>query len=176
LSIQCVSLKMKSLLRAVDEKSGQILTHLLRERHARIGELADLISASSDMEVLIKIRKVINEKAREILGMPILTFEHCKTDLLTGEKITFSWWLREEVIDYLYSAELLDIFDEKDALRVITFLPLQDKNVEVKVEDGSLTISGKWYRREIPLFYPVEKKTSKTLNNGILEIILKKVG
>jgi len=167
---------MKSLLSAVDEKSGLILIHLLRERHAGIRELADLISASSDMEVLIKIRKVINKKAKEILGMPILTFEHCKTDPLTNEKITFSWWLREKTVNYLYYDELLDIFDEKDALRVITFLPSQDRNVEVKVEDGLLAISEKECRREIPLSCPVEKKVTKNFNNGVLEVILKKVG
>ena len=176
MGVRCISVKMKSLLKAVDEESWQILTYLLRERHAEIRELADLVSASSDMEVLIKIKKVINEKAREILGVPILTFKHCKTDPLTNEKITFSWWLREDVIDYLFPAELFDIFDEKDILRVITFIPSHDKKVEVKVEDGFLTISGKEYHREVPLSCPVEKETTQNLNNGILEVILKKVG
>jgi len=166
------SSKMKSLLGAVDEKSRQIITYLLRERHAGIRELADLIDASSDMELLLRIRKVINLKAQEILGEPLLTFERSKIDPLTSEKITFSWWLKEELIDELHYAELLDIFDEGNVLSVITLLPPQEKKVEVEVKDDFLIISGKEYRKEIPLFYPVKKKVRKNLNNGVLEVKL----
>ena len=166
--------KIISLLRAVDEKSRQIITYLLRERHAGIRELADLIYASSDMEVLIRIREVINLKARRMLGESLITFERSKIDPLTGEKITFSWWLKGELIDAYYD-ELLDIFDEKNVLRVITLLPPQEEIVEVEVKDNFLIISGKEYHREVPLFYPVEKRVRKNLNNGILEVKLNKV-
>ena len=176
MSAQSISGKIESLLGAIDEKSEQIVRHLLRKRHAGIGELADLISASSDMEVLIHIRKEINPKARDILGKPILTFEHCKIDPLTGERITFSWWLREALINSFYSAELLDIFDENKILRVVTVLPAHERNVEVKVKDDFLIISGKEYHKEIPLPHSVEKRATKNLKNGVLEVRLRKVG
>ena len=163
-------------MRAVDEKSRQIITHLLRERHAGIRKLADLICASSDMEVLIRIREVINPKAREVMGEPLITFERSKIDPLTGEKIVFSWWLKEELMDSAYDDKLLDIFDEKNVLRVIASLPPQEENVEVEVKDDFLIISGKEYYREVPLFCPVKKRVRKTFNNGVLEVKLNKVG
>lgn len=170
------SRKMNSLMRAVDEKSRRILTYLLRERHAGIRELANLICASSDMEVLIRIREVINPKARDIIGEPIITFEHSKIDPLTGEKIVFRWWLKEELMDDVYSDGLLEIFDEKNILRVIASLPPQEENVEVEVKDHFLIISGKEYYREVPLFCTVEKRVRKTFNNGVLEVKLNKMG
>jgi len=163
-------------MRTLDEKSRQIITYLLRERHAGIRKLADLICASSDMEVLIRIREVINPKAREVIGEPIITFERSKIDPLTGEKIVFSWWLKEELMNNVYNNGLIDILDEKNVLRVIASLPLQEENVEVKVKDNFLIIFGKEYYREVPLFYPVEKKVRKTINNSVLEVKLNKIG
>jgi len=167
--------KIISLMKAVDEKSRHIITYLSRERHAGIRELADLIYASSDMEVLIRIREVINPKARDIIGEPIITFERSKIDPLTGEKIVFSWWLKEELMDAVYNDGLLDIFDEKNVLKVIVSLPPREESVEVEVKDDFLIISGKEYHREVPLFSSVEKRVRKTLNNGILEVKLNKV-
>lgn len=168
--------KMVSLMRTVDEKSRQIIIYLLRERHAGIRELADLIYASSDMEVLIRIREVINSKAWEALGEHLITFERSKIDPLTGEKIVFSWWLKEELMDGVYDDGLLDIIDEENFLRVIACLPPQEGNVKVEVREDFLVISGKEYHREVPLFYPVEKMVEKTINNSILEVKLNKIG
>jgi HSP20 family molecular chaperone IbpA len=159
----------------VDEKSRQIITYLLKERHAGIRELTNLICASSDMEVLIRIREIINPKAREVIGEPIITFERSKIDPLTGEKIVFSWWMTEELANSAHDDELVDIMDEKNLLRVIASLPPQEENVDVKVEDSLLIISGKEYYKEVPLFCPVEKKADKTINNGVLEVKLNKV-
>lgn len=170
------SRKMHPLMRAVDEKSRQIITYLLRERHAGIRKLANLISASSDMEVLIRIREVINPKAKEVIGEPLITFERSKIDPLTGEKIVFSWWLKEELMEGLHYERLLDVFDEEDGLRVVACLPPQEKDVNVEVKDDFLIISGREYHREVPLFYPVEKMVKKTINNGILEVKLNKIG
>lgn len=169
------SRKMHSLMRAVDETSRQIITHLLRERHAGIRKLANLISASSDMEVLIRIREVINPKAREVIGEPLITFKRSKIDPLTGEKIVFSWWLEQELVNSIYNDKLLDILDEKNVLRVVASLPPHEENVEVEVKDDFLIISGKEYYKEVPLFYPVEKKARKTINNSVLEVKLNKI-
>ena len=168
------SKKMSLLTRTVDEKSRQIITYLLKERHAGIRELTNLICASSDMEVLIRIREIINPKAREVIGEPIITFERSKIDPLTGEKIMFSWWINEELANSAH-ADYVEVMDEKNLLRVIASLPPQEEKVEVKVEDSLLVISGKEYYKEVPLFCHVEKKADKTLKNGVLEVKLSKV-
>jgi len=59
---------------------------------------------------------------------------------------------------------------------VVACLPPQEREVNVEVKDDLLIISGKEYHREVPLFYPVEKTVKKTINNGILEVKLNKIG
>jgi hypothetical protein len=167
--------KMCSLVRSVDEKSRQIITYLSRERYAGIRKLGELVSASSDMEVLIRIREVINPKAREIIGKPIITFEHSKIDPLTGEKIMFSWWLKEELVNSVYDNSL-DIINEENVLRVIASLPPQEEKVETEIKDDFLIISGKEYYKQVPLFCHVEKRGRITINNGVLEVKLNKMG
>ena len=167
--------RVEALSKGVDEKSKQIVTYLARERHARIKELTDLICASSDMEVLMRIREIINPKAQEITGKPAIKFERSKIDPLTGEKIVFNWWINEELTDSAHD-DFVDVMDEKSLLRIVVALPPQEKNVEVKVNGSLLVISGKEYYKEVPLFCNVEKKANVTLNNGVLEIKLSKVG
>ncbi len=168
--------KIISLMKAVDEKSRQIITYLLRERHAGIRKLADLIHASSDMEVLIRIREVINPKAQKVFGKLLIKFERSKIDPLTGEKVVFHWWLTEDLIEHKDNESPLDIFEEKNGLRVITCLPPQEENINIEVRNDLLIISGKEYHKEILLLYPVEKMVKKTINNGILEIKLNRIG
>jgi hypothetical protein len=43
------------------------------------------------MDILLKIREIINPTAEKIIGYPILSFESLKVDRETGEKVTFSW-------------------------------------------------------------------------------------
>jgi HSP20 family molecular chaperone IbpA len=161
---------------ALDEKSRQIITYLLRERHAGIKELSNLIVASSDMEVLMRIREVINPKAQEAVGKPAITFEQSKVDSLTGEKILFNWWMNEELVDSTYGDYPVEVMDEENLLRVIASLPPREEKVRVTVEDSLLIISGEKYHREVPLLCHVEKAASKTLRNGVLEVKLNKVG
>jgi hypothetical protein len=163
-------------MNALDEKSVHILIYLLKERHAGIRKLADLIHASSDMEVLVKIREVINPKFKEIVGQPLIIFERSRLDPLTGEKITFSWWLNEELMDYIPNGKLLDVYEEKDTLRVIASIPLQEEDVKVEVKDNFLIIAGKKYYQEVVLTSAVEGNVKKTVNNGVLEVVLKKSG
>ncbi len=169
------SMDTNQVMSTFDQKSVQILIYLLRERHAGIRKLADLINASSDMEVLVKIREVINPKGQETMGQPLIVFEPSKLDPLTGEKITYSWWLNEELVDYMPNGELLDLRDEKDTLRVTASIPLQEKDVSVGVKDNFLIIVGKKYHREVLLTGAVDGNVKKTVNNGVLEVVLKKV-
>jgi len=167
------SANMTQIMNALDEKSVQILIFLLKERHAGIRKLADLINASSDMEVLVRIREVINPKVQETMGQPLIIFGLSKLDPLTGERITFSWWLNEELVEHISNGELLDLHDEKDALRVTASIPLQE-DVEVEVKDNFLIITGKKYHQKVLLTSAVEGNVKKTVNNGVLEVVLKK--
>jgi len=170
------SVNTNQFMNTLDEKSIQILIYLLKEKHAGIRKLADLIHASSDMEVLVKIREVINPKFKEIVGQPLIIFERSRLDPLTGEKITFSWWLNEELMDYIPNGKLLDVYEEKDTLRVIASIPLQEEDVKVEVKDNFLIIAGKKYYQEVLLTSAVEGNVKKTVNNGVLEVVLKKSG
>jgi hypothetical protein len=174
LSSQTKSGNIGLLISAVDEKSRQLITYFLREQHAGIRKLADLIHASSDTEVLIRIREIINLKAQQIIGGPLVTFERSKVDPFTGEKIAFSWWLNEELIDNTRNDKLLDILEEKNALRVIASLPLEEKDVKVEVKENFLIISGRKYYQKVRLFCPVKSEVRRTINNGVLEVTLNK--
>jgi HSP20 family molecular chaperone IbpA len=174
LASRSMSENLDQLMSVVDEKSRRIVEYFLSGRQAGIRKLSNLICASSDMEVLIKIRNVINPKAREILGTPLVTFERSKIDLLTGEKISFSWWLNEELIERMPIEQLLDVLYEKNTVRVVVALPSDDKDVEVQVNGKSIIISGKEYHQEVRLFCSVEKEVTKLVNNRVLEIKLRK--
>ena len=168
--------KLHLLMASVDAKSQLMIEYFLRNRYVGIRKLADLIHADSDMEVLTRVREVINPKAQEILGFPLLNFERSKIDPVTGEKIAFSWWLVEELNGFVEDDEILDVFNEKDRIRVVACLPPHLSNVAVEVRDDSLILSGEDYYREIPLLYSVGEKIEKTWNNGILEVRLKILG
>jgi len=77
---------IERISRELDEESKMILWYLWENRHARIDELADLTLASTHMDVLFKIREIINPAAERLTGGPILSFERSKTDYETGKR------------------------------------------------------------------------------------------
>lgn len=166
--------KLDLLLGSLDEKSKEITTYLLRERHAGIKELTALICASSDMETLLKIREIINPKAQRVIGKPIATFYWSKIDCLTGQKIGFNWWADEELASSAHSDYLVDVINEESILRVVAALPSRANEVKVTVADSFLIISGDRYHQEVPLPCLVDEKNEKTIHNGVLEIKLNK--
>lgn len=166
--------KLDLLLSTLDEKSSSITLYLLKARHAGIRELNDLISSPSDMDVLMKIREIINPTAQKVIGKPLATFQRSKIDSLTGEKIMFSWWVDEELVDSAQSDVLVDVIDEKDLLRIVATLPSNEENVSVQLVGSLLTISGQNYHQELQLLCPVEEKIDKTIHNGVLEVKLTK--
>lgn len=168
--------RLDGLITSVDDKSKLVIEFFLRNRYAGIRRLTDLIHADSDMEVLMRVREVINLKAQEILGFPLLNFERSKIDPLTGEKIVFSWWLAEELNGFVEDDDILDVFNEKDRIRVVACLPPHLHDVAVEVRGDSLILSGEDYHREIPLMYSVGEEIEKTWNNGVLEVRLNILG
>jgi HSP20 family molecular chaperone IbpA len=126
------------------------------------------------MEVLMRIKDIINPKAQKIIGKPIITFEESKTDFLTGEKILFNWWTNEEA-DSAEDEYSVEVMEEENLLRIIAALPPQEENINITVADSILIISGEKYHREVSLVCPVEKAAEKILHNGVLEVKLNKL-
>ncbi len=168
--------KLDVLLDALDDKSRDITIYLLKERHAGIRQLTNLICASSDMEVLIKIREIINPESQKIIGRPIIAFLRSKIDLLTGEKIMFNWWADEDLSGSTQTEELVDVIDEKNLLRVVVELPSKEKKINLRLDESTLIISGQKFYKEVPLSCLVEDIMDKTINNGVLEVKLNKRG
>lgn len=172
--------KVNQLMRALDEKSKEIILHIWKNRYAKINDLSSLISAPNDAYILTKIREVINPIAKNILGKPILIFEESKIDPITSNKVLFSWWLSDTIDLIKKEKEMLDIFNEKDHLKIITELSnTKEKDIMVDISDEALMIyadtSNGRYHRTVPLFYAVDNIIEKTYKNGILEVKLKKV-
>jgi len=163
-------------------ESREILWYLWQKGHAVIDELAAVVAAPTHMDILLKIRKIINPTAERIIGSPILAFEKSKIDCETGEKILFSWWLAgREQPGERREETLLDILDEGDHVDVVMeLLGVQEEDILLKIGKDKLTISAntlnKKYHEEISL--PAEVNTqefTKKYNNNILEVRLEKL-
>ncbi len=131
------------ILDAVDEKSRQILWHLWWNRHAEIGELAELTGAETDMEVLSRLKESINLTARRILGKEIVSFQSSKVDSVTREKVLFSWWLEEGLLSSKRVEPLVDIFEENNHVAIIAQLPAPlelAREAQVECKNGVLRI------------------------------------
>lgn len=171
--------KVREIAQGLDPDSEKLLWYLWQKRHARIDELARTIRARTHMDVLIKIREIINPRAEKVMGNPILSFEKSRMDYETGEKILFSWWLiggkRPEE-----KGALLDLFDEGDHLNIVMeLLGAKEEDIALKVERNKLLISvpSMGYQEEIRLPVSVTPENlSKRYNNGILQVKLKKKG
>lgn len=87
---------LTQFLEVFDEKSRAILWYLWWHRHAEISELRDIIDAPGDFEVLHRLKEVINGKAQQLWGKPIVGFEQSKTDPVSGEKVLLAggFWMK----------------------------------------------------------------------------------
>ncbi len=170
------------IVEKLDPAGKKILEYLRLQGHARIDELAELIEAPTHMDVLLKIKRNINPTAEWITGNPVLEFVNSKTDELTGEKVTFSWWF----CGYLMNKEkrkepLLDIFDEKDNFIVIMETSGVEKDdVVFSMEKDKLILFSNLvddkYKAEISLPPEVNRENfTKRYNNNVLELKFKKM-
>lgn len=88
--------EIAEVVRLVDESSAKMLWYFWRNRHARLDELKELLGETSHMDVLFRIKEIINPAARRVLGKPILVFEKSALDYYAGQHVFHSWWLNEE--------------------------------------------------------------------------------
>jgi len=164
----------------LDPESKAIVSYIWHNRFATIDELASLYDASNHMDVLLKIREVINPLAEKIIGSPLLVFEKSKVDPETGKRILFSWWLIGGEGIKERRETLLDLFDEGDYIRIIMELfGVNEENIQLRVNQDKLIIFAdspeQKYQEEIPLPTAVNsRKISKRYENGILEVKLPK--
>lgn len=137
---------IKLFMDALDEKSRKIFWYLRWHGHAMLSELAELIDAATDMEVLHRLRGVINLEGKKIFGKPIVEFSESRVDRMTGEKLLFNWWLTDfEGKDGISGEErnLADIFDEGDQMVIICEIPFSTKlsdRPKVEQNHGILSI------------------------------------
>jgi len=170
---------LERFMEHIDGRSREIIWYLLRNRYVGIRELTDLVR-ETDMEVLTRIREVINPAARKYLRKEIMEFKRSKIDESSGKKVVFKWWLRDDLQLTEKREGLLDVFDELDQIRIIAELPptVEEGDIKVEVNNNSdmLRIIAKapegGYERKVPLFYAVEKVIEKTYKNRILAIKL----
>lgn len=70
---------------------------------------------------------------------------------------------------------LVDVFDERDKIRIIAELPgVKEEDVKLELRRNELTISADKYHKKVELPHAVTKKISKTFKHGILEVKLDK--
>jgi HSP20 family molecular chaperone IbpA len=167
---------LNKMVTELDADSKEILWFLYEHRHARIDTLAKLIEAPTHMDILLRIREIINPTAEKIIGYPILSFESSKVDRETGEKVLFSWWLAGQPHQEK-EEPLLDIFDEDAELIIyLELLGIKEDKLRLRVVNNKLIIDAdKDYHKEIPLPAVVKAKSfTKRYKNNILEVRLKK--
>ncbi|MFQ5795143.1 MAG: Hsp20/alpha crystallin family protein [Candidatus Bipolaricaulia bacterium] len=165
------------IVQQLDQDSQEILWYCWRNGHATIDELSEVMKALAHMDLLHKIKKVINPTAERTIGSPILTFERSRVDPVTGEKILFGWWLMGKKC--LEGREpILDIFDEEDHLTVILELldvQVQEEEILVRAGDDELTVSARGYHKKFSLPAEVHSEVfTQRCNNNMLQIKLNK--
>ncbi|MDI6889657.1 MAG: Hsp20/alpha crystallin family protein [Thermodesulfovibrionales bacterium] len=179
--------KIDKIIKELDPESQNILLFVWQNRHASINELAQTYNAVNHMDVLHRIRNIINPTSQKLIGFPVLVFERSKIDEPTGKKVMFSWWIIGGDKLSAFGAKvdrkesLLDIFDEGDHLNIIMELKgAKIEDILLGVDADKLIVSCKTpeanYYEEISLPAKVEsEEIMKRYHNNILEVRLQKL-
>ena len=160
----------------LDTEAESIVRFLWDRRHATIRELSEHARMPSHMDVLLKIREVINPVAEELLGFPLLFFAPVRHDTFAGENVFYSWWILGAGGDNEVQrpAILVDIFDEADSFFVLACLPCGEvSEVSVSCPAGAVEISCGENLEPVKVSLPVgldPENYRQTFRNGILEL------
>ena len=175
---------LDNVLKELDPQSQELVSYLWRNRHATIVELSDLIDAPSHMDVLLRIKGVINPTAEKVIGCSLLVFERSRVDGETGETVLFSWWLiaRAVIRETDKRATRVDVFDERDRIDIVADLAgIREEDIALRMARDMVIISAEAgeekYYEEIPLPSEVNpEKVVRTYHNNILALSLQKSG
>jgi len=176
---------LDSVLEQLDPCSQELVSYLWQNRHATIIELADLIDAPTHMDVLLRIKGVINPTAEKVIGSPLLVFEKSRVDDETGEVVPFSWWFiaRTLIEERDKKATRVDIFDEEDRIDIVADLSgsgVTEEDITLRIAGDRVILSAEAgnekYYEEIALPSEVNPdKFMRTCHNNILALSLQKL-
>lgn len=171
------------LAQQLDPAGRAILAYLAENTRASIRELADLVGANSDMDVLYAIRQGINPTAQALLGRPVLVFMESQLDQVTGEMVSYAWWLAgSKGRSPAAHAVEAEVYDEGEIIAVVLDLcGAEEKSIRCRAEDRRLIVTaegaGRKWSSEVQLPAPVDARTAaQQYRNGILSIQLSKMG
>ncbi len=132
----------EAILESLDRDSRTLLYNLWYHGHLNISQLRELIDAPSDFAIIDKLERTINRTALEITGRPLVAFRECCTDPSSGRKIFYNWWLVDEEEFAGMEEPLIDLFEEKDSIAIITQLrsAVDMTKAELSMKNGILMI------------------------------------
>ena len=176
---------LDSVLEQLDPYSQELVSYLWQNRHATIIELADLIDAPTHMDVLLRIKGVINPTAEKVIGCPLLVFEKSRVDDETGDTVLFSWWLISQTVikETDQRVTRVDIFDEEDRIEIVADLSglgVSEEGITLRIVGDRVVLSAKAgdekYYEEIILPGEVNPdEFVRTYHNNILALSLQKL-
>ena len=176
---------LDNVLEELDPLSQEIVSYLWQDRHATIVELADLIDAPSHMDVLLRIKGVINPTAEKVIGSPLLVFEKSRVDDETGETVLFSWWLiaRTVIKEMDKGATGVDIFDDEDRINIVADFSgsgMREEDIALSIARDRVILTAEAgdekYYEEIILPGEVNpNEFMRTCHNNILALSLQKL-
>lgn len=144
-----------------------------------IKPLSGLIKEATKTEVFKKRLKEVDEEIKEKLKGISLKKNDLKVEVGHAIRTIFpeSKKKTEKEVAPKKSKRkhLVDVFDEKDKVRVVTELRnVKVKDIKTELKDKTLTITAKTKKRTIKLPCAVKKQIKKQYKNGILEVVFKK--
>ncbi len=161
------------------DETGGVAGSAVRGLGKIIPGLGSLIEGLEKSDAFKERLSTINKEVeRQLKEAPLKRTQRTTIPPKTGFR---SKTLREESspIPKKQREIIVDIFDEKDYIKIIAELPgVEEKDIKTKVEGNLLTISAKGtlkeYYKEVNLPCSVKEKIDAIYKNGILQIKLEK--
>ena len=176
---------LDGVLKELDPQSQEIVDYLWRNRHATIVELADLIDAPTHMDILLRIKGVINRTAEKVIGSPLLVFERSRVDSETGDTVLFSWWLIAQTVirETDQKVTRVDIFDEGNRIDIVADLcglGVTEEDITLRITGERVILSAetgdeKYYEKIILPRKVNPDQFMRTWHNNILALSLEKL-
>lgn len=160
--------------------SEQIVWHLWENLHSDIHELARVLNCSDHSKILRMIREEVNESARNLLGYPLLAFEHRRADPMSGKDVLFSWWIAGSRYRDIIVDDYCETFDEGGFYRLVAELRgIPKDDIAVSIEETAVVFrkknDGLRVIHEIDLPNDADGSFEiKGVRNGMMELTLPK--